>query len=121
MAWIRLQTADSNIFRKGIKVCMASTESTVKKKQNPFKHTSDVQKPEAHFRLRGYEYYVRTAAEILQVYMHACVIVLQYNTPVNDVFLQKGTTREDSGCAVSPESAFLQLQPRIMIRTSMHA
>ena len=28
-------TADSNIFRKGIKVCMASTESTVKKNKIP--------------------------------------------------------------------------------------
>ena len=99
---------------------MASTESTVKKKkQNPFKHTSDVRKPEAQIRLRGYEYYVR--AEILQAYVHECVIVLQYNTPVNDLFLQKGTAREDSGCAVSSESALLQLQPRIMIRTSVHA
>ena len=97
---------------------MASTESTVKK-QNPFKHTSDVRKPETQIRLRGYEYYVR--AEILQAYVHACVIVLQYNTPVNDLFLQKGTAREDSGCAVSSESALLQLQPRILIRTSVHA
>ena len=60
-------------------------------------------------------------AEILQAYVHACVIVLQYNTPVNDLFLQKCTAREDSGCAVSSESALLQLQPRIMIRTSVHA
>ena len=89
------------------------------KKQNPFKHTSDVRKPETQIRLRGYEYYVR--AEILQAYVHACVIVLQYNTPVNDLLLQKGTAREDSGCAVSSESALLQLQPRILIRTSVHA
>ena len=88
---------------------MASTESSVKKKQNPFKHTSDVRKPETQIRLHGYEYYVR--AEILQAYVHACVIVhvLQYNTPVNDLFLQKGTAREHSDCAVSSESALLQL------------
>ena len=100
---------------------MASTESTVKKnkkQQNPFKHTSDVRKPETQIRLRGYEYYVR--AEILQAYVRACVILLQYNTPVNYLFLQKGTAREDSGCAVSSESALLQLQPRILIRTSVH-
>ena len=55
---------------------MASTGSTDKKtnKQNPFKHTSDVRKSETQIRLRGYEYYVR--AEILQAYVHACVIVL---------------------------------------------
>ena len=97
---------------------MASTESTVTKNKIPFKHTSDVRKPETQIRLRGYEYYVR--AEILQAYV-VCVIVLQNNTPVNDLFLQTGTAREDSGCAVSPESALLQLQPRILIRTSVHA
>ena len=74
---------------------MASTESTVKKKeQNPLKHTSDVRKPETQIRQRGYEYYVR--AEILQAYVHACVIVLQYNTPVNDLSCKKvrqGKTR----------------------------
>ena len=36
------------------------------------------------------------------------------------MFLQKGMAREDSDCAVSSESAFLQLQPMIMIRTSVH-
>ena len=45
---------------------MASTGSSVKKNQNPSKHTSDVRKPETQIRLRGYEYYVR--AEILQAY-----------------------------------------------------
>ena len=51
-------------------------------KNNPFNHISDVRKAEAQIRLRGYEYYVRT--EILQAYMHVCVliIVLQYNTSV---------------------------------------
>ena len=77
-----------------------------------------MRKPETQIRLRGYEYYVR--AEIL-AYVHACVIVLQYNTPVNDLFLQKGMAREDSGCAVSSESALLHLQPRILIRTNVHA
>ena len=80
-------------------------------KKNPFNHTADVRKAKAQIRLRGYEYYVR--AEILQVYMHACVliIVLQYKTSIvaNNLFLQKGTAREDSDCAVSSESAFLQL------------
>ena len=98
---------------------MASTESTVKKRLTCQIHKSDVRKAEAQIRERGYEYYVR--AEILQAYMHACVIVLQYHTPVNDLFLQKGTVREDSGCAVSSVSAFLQPQTRIMIRTSVHA
>ena len=97
---------------------MASTEATVKKKQKKQQHPSDVRKPITQIRLRGYEYYVR--AEILQAYEHACVIVLQYNTPVNDLFLQKGTARKDSVCAVSSESALLQLQPRIRIRTSVH-
>ena len=97
---------------------MASTESTVKK-QNKIPLNIHQMCDEAQIRLRGYEYYIR--AEILQAYVHACVIVLQHNTPVNDLFLQKGTAREDSGCAVSSESALLQLQPRIMIRTSVHA
>ena len=59
---------------------MAHTESTVK--NNPFRHISNVRKAEAQIRLRGYEYYVRT--EILQAYMHVCVLisVLQYNTSV---------------------------------------
>ena len=47
---------------------------------------------EAQIRLCGYEYYVR--AEILQAYVHTCMIVLQYNTPVNDLFLQKSTARK---------------------------
>ena len=101
---------------------MAHTE-LIHCENNPFKHTSDVRKAEAQIRLRGYEYYVR--AEILQAYMHVFVliIVLQYNTSIvaNNLFLQKGTAREDSDCTVSSESAFLQLQPRIMIRTSVHA
>ena len=64
----------------------------------------------------------------LKYYNHACmracvlIIVLQYHTSVvaNDLFLQKGTTREDSDCAVSSESVLLQRQLRIMIRTSVH-
>ena len=87
---------------------MAGTESTVE--NNPFKHTSDVRKADAQSRLRGYEYYVRD--EILQsLHAYVFIIVLQYNTSAlqYDLFLQKGTAREDSDCAISSESAFLQL------------
>ena len=54
---------------------------------------------------------------------HHCTSIPYFSTSIvaNDLFLQKGTTREDSDCAVSSESAFLRLQPRIMIRTSVHA
>ena len=64
---------------------------------------------------------------ILQAYMHACVqhcTSVQYlstSIVANDLFLQTGTAWEDSDCAVSSESVFLHLQPRIMIRTSVHA
>ena len=52
------------------------------RKKNTFKDTSDVRKAEAQIRMRWYEYYVR--AEILQSYMHACMLifVLQYNMVV---------------------------------------
>ena len=54
---------------------------------------------------------------------HHCSSTQYFSTSIvaNDLFLQKGTAREDSDCAVSSESAFLHLQPRIMIRTSVHA
>ena len=54
---------------------------------------------------------------------HHCTSIQYFSTSIvaNDLFLQKGTAKEDSDCAVSSESAFLQLQPRIMIRTSVHA
>ena len=54
---------------------------------------------------------------------HHCTSVQYFSTSIvaNDLVLQKGTAKEDSDCVVSSESAFLQLQPRIMIRTSVHA
>ena len=54
---------------------------------------------------------------------HHCISIQYFSISIvaNDLFLQKGTAREDSDCAVSLESAFLQLQPRVMIRTSVHA